>query len=89
MSAHVMAPFVPFISMVFYCNGWRTDCFDNLTAKVFNLHWCKSNLRMPVLCKITGKLHVFDVSAQIQADMYVLQLRAYVLEFMLTVNNLL
>ena len=70
-----------------YCNGWQTDCFDNLTAKGFNPHWCKSNLGMPVLCKITGKLHVFDVSAQIQTDMYVLELRAYMLEFMLTVNN--
>ena len=34
--------------MVFYCNGWRTDRFDNLSAKGFNLHWCKSNFRRPV-----------------------------------------
>ena len=33
-------------------------------------------------CKITGKLRVFDVSSQIQTDMYVLELRAYELEFM-------
>ena len=31
-----------------------------------------------VLCKITGKLHVFDVSAQIQIDTYMLELLAYV-----------
>ena len=47
MSAHVMVRFAPFIFMVFYCNGWRTDCFDNLTAKGFNLHLCKSNFRRP------------------------------------------
>ena len=33
-------------------------------------------------CKITRKLRVFDVSSQIQTDMYVLELRAYELEFM-------
>ena len=32
--------------------------------------------------KIMGKLPVFDVSSQIQTDMYVLELRAYELEFM-------
>ena len=32
--------------------------------------------------KITGKLRVFDVSSQIQTDMYMLELRAYELEFM-------
>ena len=45
--AHVMARFAPFIFMVFYCNGWQTDRFDNLTAKGFNLHWGKSNFRRP------------------------------------------
>ena len=33
-----------------------------------------------VLCKITGKLHEFDVSAQIQIDTYMLELLAYVLD---------
>ena len=49
MLAHVMTRFAPFIFMVFYCNGWRTDRngFDNLTAKGFNLHWCKRNFRRP------------------------------------------
>ena len=45
MLAHIMARFVSFIFMVFYCNGWRTDHFDN--AKGFNLHWCKSNRPFP------------------------------------------
>ena len=47
MLAHVMARFAPFIFMVFYCNGWQTDRFDNLTAKGFNLHWGKNNFRRP------------------------------------------
>ena len=47
MLAHVIARFAPFIFMVFYCNGWPTDRFDYLTAKGFNLHWCKSNFRRP------------------------------------------
>ena len=33
-------------------------------------------------CKITRKLRVFDVSSQIQTDMYMLELREYELEFM-------
>ena len=33
-----------------------------------------------VLCKITGKLHEFDVSAQIQIDTYMLELLAHVLD---------
>ena len=28
-------------------------------------------------CKITGKVHAFDVSSQIQTNMYVLELSAY------------
>ena len=71
MSAPVMACFAPFILMLFYCSGWRTDCFDNLTAKGFNLQWCKSKFRRPILSKITGKLPVFDVSAQIQTNTHV------------------
>ena len=47
MSAHVMARLAPFIFTVFYCNVWRTDRFDNLTVKEFNLHWCNSNFRKP------------------------------------------
>lgn len=47
MSAHVMARFAPFIFTVFYCNVWRTNRFDNLTVKGFNLHWFKRNFRKP------------------------------------------
>ena len=47
MLAHVMDRLAPFIFMVFYCNGWRTDRFDKLTAKGFNLHLGKSNFRRP------------------------------------------
>ena len=36
----------------------------------------------PNNCKITAKLSVFDVSSQIQTDVYVLELRAHKLEFM-------
>ena len=56
MLAHVMARFAPFISMVFYCNGWQTDRFDNLTAKGFNLHWGKT-----ILGGLQNK--IFSVSA--------------------------
>ena len=65
MLAHVMARFAPFIFMVFYCNGWQTDRFDNLTAKGFNLHWCKSNLKRPaeqnLLC-ISSAVQIRDRS---------------------------
>ena len=57
MSAHIMVCFAPFIFMVFYCNGWRTDRFDNLTTKGFNLHLCKSNFRRP------AKQNLFSISS--------------------------
>ena len=51
-----MAAFAPFIFTVFYCNVWRTDHFDNLTVKEFNLHWCNSNLR------IAAEQNLFSIS---------------------------
>ena len=59
MSAHVMVRLALFIFTVFYCNGWRTDRFDNLTAKAANSSGSMNDSKWPAAVSLNA-LSVFD-----------------------------